>query len=645
MQQQQQVTSNTMYCGAPHFRSIAKQHRHANYNLEKALNEFIDNVVKLATRIHITTEVDSEGRLQELKISDDYRYGFININENGINNPFNMGHVKFGHDDDDETSEFGCGGKAGAISTSNIMTVVSKVGDKLYDGKLYDGKLYDGKLYDGNFYEVVCDFIKMEKEEDVIASYNPKKREILADDYADIHPFQTGSSIVLSKILGTICEQTTQQKLTQRIKKGISETYSRFLRDGMEIRVNGEQVDRENDFFLDPKCMPFTIKKLFYILDKPGTNDKIFLIQKTVERTSWQIYNKMEDKWIAFKSVKEADDFRDAKKREGYYYAYQTKDGLDSSCIRIDSTFVFYSDLMHTDDIFDHLLPCDQVLIYKDNRKYGKKSFVRHNNGIHNYTLHKIEFISKKIGKELGITFNKEITMDGNNDLIAALKSAIKDSRSEFNADTSTNANKKLCDKAIKLGVIDLMTCKKIKLSSFHRDKRILEEEKEYKKDNSVLKKLTLKIDTNISQIQQVIHDSSSDDDDSLASEPINCHISSPSSNSNEELLGCGIESLDLSSDTGLDSGSETSSELEFDARFDARFEKEFTIIPSSTSSSTSLLEKEDDMELDTEFKESKDILIKVSKMIMDITASDEFDVKLENSHRILDIVQKMLHL
>jgi hypothetical protein len=608
-----------MNCGAPHFRSIAKQHRHANYNLEKALNEFIDNVIKLATRIHITTEVDSEGRLQELKISDDYRYGFINILAQGINNPFNMGHIKTGHDDDDETSEFGCGGKAAAISTSNNLYVVSSVGD--------------------GFYEVVCDFIKMEKEEDVIASYNPKKREITLQDYADIHPFQTGSSIVLSKILGTICEQTTQQKLTQRIKKGIADTYSRFLKDGMEITVNGETVERDIDFFLDPKCMPFAIKKLFYILEKPGTNDKIYLIQKTVDRTSWQIYNKMEDKWIALKSAKEADDFREAKRREGYYYAFQSKDGIDSSCIRIDSTFTLYSDLMHTDEIFDHLLPFDQVLIYKDNRKYGKKSFVRHSNGIHNYTLHKIEFTSKKIGKELGITFNKEITMDGNNDLIAALKSAVKDSRSGFNADTGTNANKVLCDKALKLGVIDLMTCKKIKLSSFHRDKRILEEEKDTKND-TVLKKLASKAITNVAS--RVQDDSSDDESVESAPESLNFNISSPSSN--EGLLSSPAfdkESLDLSSDASSDA----SSELDFDAQFTIVPSVTQSALASSAMSSSISLKIDDKNESDEELKESKSILIKVSKMIMDITASDDFDITLENSHRVLDIVQKMLHL
>ena len=150
--------------------------------------------------------------------------------------------------------------------------------------------------------------------------------------------------------------------------------------------------------------------------------------------------------------------------------------------------------------------------------------------------------------------------------------------------------------------------------------------------------------------LSEIINDSSSDDDESVSSEPepLNFNISSPSSNSNEELLGCGMESLDLSSDTGLDSGSDDGSDDGSELSFDARFEKEFTIIPSSTSSSCKMeedLEEKLDDEPEQEFKESKSILIKVSKMIMDITASDDFSIKLENSHRVLDMVQKMLHL
>jgi hypothetical protein len=120
--------------------------------------------------------------------------------------------------------------------------------------------------------------------------------------------------------------------------------------------------------------------------------------------------------------------------------------------IRTETTFSFYSDN-------DENLPFDSVLIYKDNRLYGKKNFVKNNNGTNNYTIHKIEFTSKKIGKMLGITYNKEITMDVNNDLTRSLKSSIAENRKEFNADASTSKNKELCDKAIKKNVINWRTC------------------------------------------------------------------------------------------------------------------------------------------------------------------------------------------
>ena len=630
MQQQSNSNSNSnsLSCGAPHFRSIAKQHRHANYNLEKALNEWLDNVVKLATRIDIITQVDLEGRLQELKVSDNYALGFVNIQEQGINNPFNMGHIKSGHDDDSETSEFGCGGKAAALSTSNHMTVVTRV--------------------DGHCYEVICDFIKMEREEDVNASYNPKKREISVDDYSDVHPFEFGSSIVLSKILGTICQQTTQQKLTERLKKGISETYSKLLKkDIMEIYVNGEPVEQEINFFLDPKCMPFTIRKSLFILEKVGTNDKIYLIQKIVDRVTWQQYNKAEDKWEAFKSVKEADEFRDAKRRDGYtYICQQSSNIIDGSCLKMESTFVFYSDMVHTNEPFDHLLPQDLVSIYKDNRKYGKKSLVKHNNGINNYTLHKIEFNSKKIGKELGITFNKDITMECNNDLTMAIKTAIKDNRKEFNADTSTALNSKLCDKALKLGVIVLMTCSKNKLSKIHREKRELDEKKACQKENPVFRKPS---------------DSKSSLSASLIAPSLSASLSAPLSASLSASLSAPLtptvsrddDSSDYSSsDETVSSKSSSDSKTSDDSSKESITLVIEEIVSEVTISEEIVINAKNEMvvnevlsEVNSEVEQSKAILINVSKLIMDITASDDFNIDLDSSKQVADLIQKLLKL
>ena len=605
---QQQSNSNSLSCGAPHFRSIAKQHRHANYNLEKALNEWLDNVVKLATRIDIITQVDLEGRLQELKVSDNYALGFVNIQEQGINNPFNMGHIKSGHDDDSETSEFGCGGKAAALSTSNHMTVVTRV--------------------DGHCYEVICDFIKMEREEDVNASYNPKKREISVDDYSDVHPFEFGSSIVLSKILGTICQQTTQQKLTERLKKGISETYSKLLKkDIMEIYVNGEPVEQEINFFLDPKCMPFTIRKSLFILENDRTKDKIYLIQKIVDRVTWQQYNKAEDKWEAFKSVKEADEFRDAKRRDGYtYICQQSSNIIDGSCLKMESTFVFYSDMVHTNEPFDHLLPQDLVSIYKDNRKYGKKSLVKHNNGINNYTLHKIEFNSKKIGKELGITFNKDITMECNNDLTMAIKTAIKDNRKEFNADTSTALNSKLCDKALKLGVIVLMTCSKNKLSKIHREKRELDEKKACQKENPVFRKPSdSKSSLSASLIAPSLTPTVSRDDDSSDYSSSDETVSSKSSSDSK---------------TSDDSSKESITLVIEEIVSEVKISEEIVI-----NAKNEMVVNEVLSEVNSEVEQSKAILINVSKLIMDITASDDFNIDLDSSKQVADLIQKLLKL
>jgi len=627
--QQQSSNSNILACGAPHFRSIAKQHRHANYNLEKALNEWLDNVVKLATRIDIITQVDLEGRLQELKVSDNYALGFVNIQEQGTNNPFNMGHIKSGHDDDSETSEFGCGGKAAALSISNHMTVVTKVKDHCY--------------------EVICDFIKMEREEDVNASYNPKKREISVDDYSDVHPFEFGSSIVLSKILGTICQQTTQQKLTERLKKGISETYSKLLKkDIMEIYVNGEPVEQEINFFLDPKCMPFTIRKSLFILENDRTKDKIYLIQKIVDRVTWQQYNKAEDKWEAFKSVKEADEFRDAKRRDGYtYVCQQSSNIIDGSCVKMESTFVFYSDMVHTNEPFDHLLPQDLVSIYKDNRKYGKKSLVKHNNGINNYTLHKIEFNSKKIGKELGITFNKDITMECNNDLIMAIKAAIKDNRKEFNADTSTALNSKLCDKALKLGVIALMTCSKNKLSKTHREKRELDEKKACQKENPVFRKPTRPSASLVADSLLVVDSLVADSllvasliADSLIVDSLKPVVPIATVSRDDDSSDYSSSDETVSSKSSSDSKTSVDSITLVIEEIVSETKSEEIVVSEATIS-----EVLSEIKVNSDLEQSKAILINVSKLIMDITASDDFNISLDSSKQIADMIQKLLNL
>jgi hypothetical protein len=400
--------------GAPHFKSLAKHHRHSNYTIYKFINEAIDNIIKkkTVTEIRIKTDVDDNNRLQKIMISDNYIKGFKNINEKGYYNPFNMGHISPLHDEDDETSEFGVGLKAGAISSGNQLTVITNV--------------------EGICYEIVCDFIRMSNEPNVNDSYNPVIRQIPFSDYKHFyyHPYDYGSTIIISNLFDNACEKMSQLQITLEIKKSISNTYSRFL-SSKKIYVNDELVNEEKNFFSDPKCIPFSKIQKIFILGKPSF-DNIFIRSTKTDRTNWYIYDKIKKKWDKLSDK----NFLDNKLKEGYNHLYAPNDTSDYSCIEITSTFTFFSDYFNTDTGIN--IPEDAVYIYKDNRKYGNRALKNHNNGVNNYTIHKIDFISKKIGKEFDITYNKDILMEKNNDLTCSVKLAINDARKNYSADTST---------------------------------------------------------------------------------------------------------------------------------------------------------------------------------------------------------------
>lgn len=439
---------SSLQTGAPHFKSLMKQYRHANYTLSKALNEFVDNAIKRATKIDVSTQVDDNQRLQELRVSDNIETGFDNMDQRGTTNPFNMGHIKMAHEDDSETSEFGVGMKAGALSAANQLNVYTRI------------HVSHGEY---KYVEVICDFIRMSETENVNDSYNPFIREISREEYQMNHPFEQGSTIKLSKIRDSIYPRTTQQNITTDICGELSATYTRFLSNGSNITVNGTQVAPIYNFFKDLKCEPFTVKKDVFVLEKEGL-PRQYIIRQTKENTTWQEYCREEDKWSKLKTHLDGLEYIAGLQRNGYRFAYAPFNA-DGVCLQLNTTFAFYSDEFHAQKENELPIPEDKLLIYKDDRCYGKESLFTHNNGCHNYTLHEMDFVSKRLGKDVGITFNKEISMNGKNELIMAIKSALIESKRGFSADTSSAANAKLCEKAIKNLILDPKTCPPQKLA------------------------------------------------------------------------------------------------------------------------------------------------------------------------------------
>jgi hypothetical protein len=444
------MNSHQLQCGAPHFRTLAKRLRNANYNYSKVIGEFLDYPVQKASKIHIRTEIDDTGRLQEISVSDNIYDGFVGITEIGAANPFNMGHEKLGHDDDNETSEFGVGMKAAALSCGNLLKVYTKIRE-------------DVNRY--AYYEAECDFLKMEKKEDVNDSYNPQIRNIASNDYNSIHLFENGSTLTVSKIRNEIFPLTTIQEITEKTKEIVSNMYSYYIKQGVEIYINEELVSLQHNFFDEKNCIPFTITKKLYILTNRSSGDLVVIASKKLEKLIWQIYDSSTRKYNRLDH--KFNDYVSDLLSKGYEWMYCPVNNYDKASILINTTYTYFSKLFHSAENNDMKLPFNKCDIIKDGRKYGNVSFDKKNNGAKNYIAHHVEFKSKKIGKKLGMTFNKEINLELQNDLVYALKAAVNDSADKYG--NSSKADIKFdeaCRKAILLNIIDWKTCSPDMLSS-----------------------------------------------------------------------------------------------------------------------------------------------------------------------------------
>ena len=192
--------------GIPHFKGTFKKARASDYSFEKAILDIFDNIIFKCNNIKIFLSFNND-KIHNIKISDDYNNGFENINEENESNPFNMAHVKEGHSDDKETSEFGMGFKLASIFLGNKLSVFTRV--------------------ENIFYQVEFNFDKMCNESDPNDSYEPSKyRSISKEIYRENHPFENGSSIIIDKLEPENYSLNNKENTISEIQKWISNAYT-----------------------------------------------------------------------------------------------------------------------------------------------------------------------------------------------------------------------------------------------------------------------------------------------------------------------------------------------------------------------------------------------------------------------------------
>ena len=417
-----------MNVGVPHIKSKIKHARNNNYNLETILPEFIDFPIENTDKISITVNVN-EKKLFNLSVSDNYNNGFENILEEDQKNPFNWGHERDGHENNDVISEYGTGMKQAMAACGTKNTVYTK-------------------LSTGDSYFIHNNLHEMSNRPDPIKSYSPTVfKKICDNDYKNYHEFDTGSTILIEEIRPEIYHSTTEDEIIQTIKQIITKSYNKLLikkKDTLQIRVNGSLVTPLPEYFDIPQCIPFNIVR--HILIKKGSDNKPILLEKNKisdTKFKYREYNGTTKQWRAISS---AGDIRVYLDLPNYYSnGYMSDDG---TMMTLKATGIMF--IQHLSNVE---LPKGNTKIYKIDRYHGCYMDTNNSNGAKNYVYIELLLKSKELGKVLGATYKKTIDLNKTNDITEQLKANIKNLSSLLEYDTSTPKAERHYKTALKYGI------------------------------------------------------------------------------------------------------------------------------------------------------------------------------------------------
>ena len=391
------ITMNTQsIVGVPSFGSKLKQTRASGYTAINAILDINDNVLGKATHIKNTFRTNHNTKnCESILISDDYFDGFIDINKTGSGNPFNFGHMRTGHSNDSETSEFGTGLKSAAVVLANIFTVYTKVGNA--------------------YKKVQFNFEEMAQDADPAHSYEPciytdiTEAEYVANHTA-VSGFSTGSTIVLTKLT-----QIGEELVVNDIENELRLAHCRaIVANHISIQL---QIDNANPYELNPitdiftnaKCNERTITHRIHVaLDKSTNNIADIVIERLQpnKNTTYFEWNKNDKKvLVKFEKRLQFND-RLGKIQKRYNVCILT----------MKSTSTYNTDYL--DDNGDDFLFHNKVRIVRGERRYDDATFIKQDNdGYCNHIYSELTYTSKLINPHIGMLFNKKINVHINTGL------------------------------------------------------------------------------------------------------------------------------------------------------------------------------------------------------------------------------------
>ena len=402
------ISTKVPTVGVPHFKSVAKQTQAENNTFETAITDIVDNTIiknddGSINICNITCSYDQYDKPYKVSISDNIANGFENILKDGADNPLNMGHMRDGHQSDNETSEFGIGLKKAGICTANIFTIVTRT-------------VIDGKEY---FIKVTFEIPIMCGKENSEDSYQPTNFEhVTKEKYQSIHPYETGSTIILSELHTDkfIYNKETGKQMSSHdfntyLYETLQYTYSELLSNNTIILIlNGIQIEPKSDIISD---IPLTnqIHHTIHMIDIHSP--KIYSVKHNNNgRKTINIYCNEQNKFIKLGAADENIDIT----------------RLDTYSIIISMRTFTTKNTSH-EETYQR---CNKTDITRNGRCFGSITlgdFKR--DGWSNHVANTITYSSKKINPLMGVGPNKKITKK-DNILMSAICAIQKKNTSEF---------------------------------------------------------------------------------------------------------------------------------------------------------------------------------------------------------------------
>jgi len=387
-----QTTFKAPKIGCKHFRSVVKDIRADNNTLFTALCDIIDNIYGIASILNtlatcnIQIKYDENNNLYKVIISDNILHGFKAIFSEETDNPLNMGHIRVGHEDDIESSEFGTGFKKALIFLSQYA--------EIYTRSVKD----DGS--DPIFVKVVFDIPEMSGRQCPSESYEPTEFEIIDENtFKRNHPYQEGSSIILKNLKPTDAmynvetgNRLTPSEFEDILREHLGKVYRELIDVCITINVNDIAVEPQYDLV---KLVPETNKKIciFHVeLDNNNEPREVYRESISNSRSYVTKFDAITSKFN--KSLKQ--DFDTFIKKP--------------SIIPLDLT-----SLTTKKTAYENIVSCDITDIVRGGRDFGESKITKQEkDGYSNHIYHRINYKSKKLNPIIGVGSNKRVNIKSN---------------------------------------------------------------------------------------------------------------------------------------------------------------------------------------------------------------------------------------